>query len=359
MRSFDDESLAQRTTMQLGGAARRLIEVEREDEALRLLRSLKEPFYLLGGGSNVVVSDRGLEQPVVVLALRGVQRRRCGELVELDAAAGEPWDFLVAQTVADGLAGIECLSGIPGWVGATPIQNIGAYGQQVADCIDRVRAYDLRDDRVVQLPAAQCAFGYRTSFFKGSGRGRYVVLGVTYRLRSAPPAPPRYADLRRALRDTQPTLPQIRQAVLDLRRSRSMVLDPNDPDSRSAGSFFLNPVVDRSLADRIDRLTSGTPMPRFVEEAGGARVKLAAAWLIEQAGFAKGHGDGPVGLSRQHALAIVNRGGGTAREVIDLAGEIHRSVFGRFGVRLRVEPALLGFDRDEIDFASPLPPLGG
>ena len=192
MRSFDDECLAQRTTMQVGGPARRLIEVDSEEEALRLFRALREPFYLLGGGSNVVIADERLQQLVVVLALRGVERRRLDGMVEVYAAAGEPWDPLVAQAVADGLTGIECLSGIPGLVGATPIQNVGAYGQQVADCIGRVRLYDLRDRRVVELPAERCGFGYRESIFKRSARGRYIVLGVAYRLRSAPAlAPPR------------------------------------------------------------------------------------------------------------------------------------------------------------------------
>ncbi len=365
-RELHDEPLAQRTTLGVGGSARRLIEVDREGDLIELLGELDEPFHLLGGGSNVVIADAGVTEPVLALGLRGVSERDIGDgAVELSAAAGESWDDLVAAAVDRGLVGIECLSGIPGLVGATPIQNVGAYGQQVSDRILEVRTFDLEAGTVATLAARACDFGYRDSLFKRAGRRRYVVLAVRFRLRRGQPDPPRYAQLERALatRGAQVTASALRQIVLELRRSKSMVLDEADPDSRSAGSFFLNPVVSPGQADRIARkalrdglLTSGESMPRF--DAAAGQVKLAAGWLIERAGFARGHTTGRAGLSASHALAIVNRGGASASEIIALARGIRDAVRDRFEVTLSPEPDLIGdFAGVDLGLAPLRPPL--
>lgn len=348
MRELHEEPLAPRTTLRVGGTARRLIEVADEAEAEALLLALAEPFFVLGGGSNVVIADEGTAALVLAMQARGVSWQDGGtDEVTVRAAAGEPWDELVAESVAQGLAGIECLSGIPGFVGATPIQNVGAYGQQIADAIAAVHAFDLQHDAVVRLAPAQCGFAYRRSALQD---GRHVVLAVELRLRRALPAPPRHDELRRMLAASRskPGVTAIRDAVLALRRSKAMVVDDADPDSRSAGSFFLNPTVDPAHADAVARRAArdpaAPPMPRYPERDG--QVKLSAAWLIERAGYARGTPPGPVGLSSKHALAIVNRGQATARQVVELAAEIQRAVRDRLGVALVPEPALIGFPVD-------------
>jgi UDP-N-acetylmuramate dehydrogenase len=262
--------------------------------------------------------------------------------------AGEPWDDFVAACVARGVAGVECLSGIPGSVGATPIQNVGAYGQEVAETVAGVRVYDRREDRVRELGGDECGFGYRTSRFKREP-GRWVVLAVSYVLRPAEQsAPLRYAELAGALGvelgETAP-LADVREAVLALRARKGMVIDPTDPDSVSAGSFFTNPVIGAeqfaALAERAEADPPGWPEP-------DGRVKTSAAWLIERAGFARGHGDPEgIAISSKHTLALTNRGNGTARELITLASEIAARVHERFGVRLVNEPVLVGLALDE------------
>jgi UDP-N-acetylmuramate dehydrogenase len=267
------------------------------------------------------------------------------------AGAGEEWDELVAAMVAMDLAGLECLSGIPGRVGATPIQNVGAYGQEVAETIVRVRAFDRDTGGFVELGAVACRFGYRTSLFKAEAAGRYVVVSVTFALRRGGAPAVRYPELARALGahgGTSATLLAVREAVLELRRSKSMVIDAADPESTSAGSFFLNPIVDVAVADRATEsaraqgiLGETEEAPRY--EAGPGKVKLPAAWLIERAGFRKGHTWGGAGISKNHALALVNRGGATAEEVLELARRIRTGVVATFGIELRMEPLLVGF----------------
>lgn len=308
-----------------------------------------EACVLLGGGSNVLIADGGLAALVVAVQTRGVHIMPQGERALVTAAAGEVWDALVERCTQEGLAGIECLSGIPGLVGATPIQNVGAYGQEVSDTIVSVRAFDRHERRVVELPAEACAFGYRDSAFKSRWPGRFVVLSVTFALRCGLPSPPRYAELSKALDgEPAPTSARLREVIIALRRKKSMVLDPADPDSRSAGSFFTNALLDApSLAALRARLGDAGEPPVF--EAGPAHWKVAAAWLIERAGFSRGHRMGRAGLSSKHALAIVNRDGASAAELIALAQQIQRGVLDRFGVWLEPEPVLLGFAGRPLD----------
>lgn len=343
MRDCPDAPLAPLTTLGLGGPARRLVTVEDEPSLLEVVRTADaagEPLLVLGGGSNVVLPDAGFPGTVVRIAVTGRTESWEGEQVLLTAAAGEDWDALVARCGAEGLVGIEALSGIPGLVGASPIQNIGAYGQEVAQTVSAVRAYDRISHEVVTLSPAACEFAYRQSIFKRHP-GRWVVLGVTFALRPGElSAPVRYAELARAL-DLQvgdrTGLVDVREAVLALRRSKGMVLDPADPDTRSVGSFFTNPLLSPAEAGRLP-----TTAPRW--PVGDGRVKVSAAWLIEAGGFAKGAFDGPVGISRKHTLALVHRGGGTTDELLAVARTIRDGVRARFGIELLAEPVLIGAD---------------
>jgi UDP-N-acetylmuramate dehydrogenase len=269
-----------------------------------------------------------------------------GDEVVLAVGAGESWDSLVARMVQQNLAGVECLSGIPGTVGGTPIQNVGAYGQEVAPVIEWVVAFDSVTRAAVRLPRQECGFGYRTSRFKRDDAGRFVIVEVVFRLTRGGPPVVKYPDLVDYLaqqKHDHPTLADVRNAVLEIRRRKGMVLDAGDPDTRSVGSFFMNPVVDAATFDRI------APAPHFLMDNGG--VKIPAAWLIQQSGFARGHVDGAVGLSTKHPLAIVNRGGATARDVLRLARRIKQSVRERFEVTLRPEPVFVGFSPDDDDVA--------
>ena len=351
--------IAHLTTLGLGGPAWELAEARTDDDLIHAVRDADArglPVLVLGGGSNLVVSDRGFPGRVVRVLTRGVATDVLTDRVLVRAAAGEPWDPLVDRTVSAGLAGLECLSGIPGLVGATPIQNVGAYGQEVSDTLVDVRAYDRLARAVVTLDRARCGFGYRDSVFKRAARGRYVVLEATFAL--TPPgtpqgAPVRYAELARALAaHPAPGVAEVRAAVLALRRARSMVLDPGDPESRSVGSFFTNPVVSAAEADEVARraralgvLPPGESMPRFPADDGA--VKLAAGWLIERAGVARGTALGGVAVSRRHALALVHHGGGTATELVTLARHIQAAVRAAFGVGITPEPVFAGFDSDD------------
>jgi UDP-N-acetylmuramate dehydrogenase len=345
-----DIALADLTTLRLGGPARRLIEAASAADLIAAVDGADrggEPVLVIAGGSNLVVADAGFDGVAVQVATRGVDTARADERVRVTAAAGEPWDELVARCVADGLAGIECLSGIPGSVGATPIQNVGAYGQEVAATLVSVRAYDRRAGRTVVLGREQCGFGYRSSAFKGA-KG-HVILDVTLELEVAAAARPiAYAQLASELGvkvGERPPGTEVREAVLALRRAKGMVIDPTDPDSVSAGSFFTNPILDagsfheleRRAADRLG--AAGSP-PGWPEPDG--RVKTSAAWLIERAGFDRGYGTGRVGVSRKHSLALVNRGGATTAELLALAREIRAAVHAAFGVTLVPEPTLVG-----------------
>ena len=306
-------------------------------EQVRAADARGEPLLLLGGGSNLLVADQGFDGLVLAVRSRGLVQR--SGLVEVQA--GEPWDDFVSWCVGRGLSGVECLAGIPGTVGATPIQNVGAYGQEVADTIAWVRVWDREIMASAQLPAADCGFRYRSSVFKQRPQ-RYAVLAVAFALRPGPAAPPRYGALAEALQASgDRSLPGMREAVLRLRRRKSMVHDVDDPDSCSAGSFFTNPVVSEERAQQVLRLAGEESMPRF--PAGPGQSKLAAAWLIERAGFQRGQRLGAAAISRKHCLAIVNRGGATAAEVLALAGAIREGVWRRFGVRLEPEPRLVGF----------------
>lgn len=342
-----DVPLAPLTTLGVGGPARWFLEAPDADTlaaGLRWARDRGLPVFVLGGGSNLLVADRGFPGLVIRVDVRGVEVAETGGEIVVEAGAGEVWDALVARCVAAGWAGVECLSGIPGRVGAAPIQNIGAYGQEIGEVLEAVTVLDAETGRVRELDRAACAFGYRTSVFKTTAAGRYVVLGVRLRLRPGGAPTVRYAELARRLDGAAPTLEAVRRAVLALRRGKGMVIDaetpPSDPDRRSAGSFFLNPVVPAALADEI-AARAADPMPRW--PAGDGRVKLSAAWLIERAGFRKGHARGAVGLSTRHALALVNRGG-TAADLVALAAEIRRAVAAAFGVTLHPEPVFVGFD---------------
>jgi UDP-N-acetylmuramate dehydrogenase len=338
--------LAPYTTLGLGGPARFFAEAADEAALLEALdwagrRAL--PLRVLGGGSNLVVADGGVEGLVVRLALRGIAAREADGAVELTAAAGEGWDSLVAHAVARGWAGLECLSGIPGLVGATPIQNVGAYGQEVGETIAAVRVLDRATGGVTALAPAACGFGYRDSAFKSRTPDRYVVLAVTYRLVPGGRPAVRYADVERYLGERgigAPGLGDVRAAVLAVRRAKSMVLDDADPNGRSVGSFFVNPVIPPEAVPRVAARAGEPAMPRWPADGG---VKLSAAWLIERAGFRRGEGPGPVGLSSRHTLAVVARAGATAGDVVRFARDLRDGVEARFGVRLTPEPVFWGF----------------
>jgi UDP-N-acetylmuramate dehydrogenase len=339
------------TTLRLGGSADRLITVNDLDETIQTVRDADaraEQVLVLAGGSNVVVSDEGFPGTVVLLRSTGitVAPDAGGEAVTLHVEAGHPWDEVAAFTVAEGLAGLECLAGIPGSAGATPIQNVGAYGQEVADTITSIRVYDRAAAEVRELPAAECGFGYRTSRFKH--RDDHVVLGVTFRLRrSVQSTPVAYAELARTLGisvgDRAP-LTEVRAAVLALRAGKGMVLDPADPDTYSVGSFFTNPVLAAgeyaALRARALGLIGTEPSAWL---GGDGSVKVSAAWLIERAGFTKGYGGaGGVGISTKHTLALTNRGTGSTAALLDLAREIRDGVRKAFEVELHPEPVLVG-----------------
>jgi UDP-N-acetylmuramate dehydrogenase len=337
-------ALAPYTTLGLGGQARWFVEATDEATlraALAWARARGVAVRVLGGGSNVVVADAGVDALVVKIALRGIATREVRGAVDVTAAAGEPWDDLVAFAVAHDWAGLECLSGIPGLVGATPMQNVGAYGQEVSDTVVAVRALDTTAGEAVTLSPAQCGFAYRDSAFKSREPGRYVVLAVTYRLRPDGPPMLGYADVARdvAARGlTAPTLSDVRTSVLAIRRTKSMVLIPGDPNRRSCGSFFTNPIVTAETAERVAARAGDGGLPRWPQGAGG--VKLSAAWLIERAGFRRGQRDGAVGLSTAHALAIVAHDSARACDVLAFARRLQDAVAERFGVRLALEPAV-------------------
>ena len=350
-------ALASLTTLGVGGTPRRTLVATTEAELVQAVRDVDaagEGLLLVGGGSNLLVADGALDVTAVLVRSSGVEvppDDACGGTM-VTAAAGHDWDGLVALTVERGLSGMEALSGIPGSTGATPLQNVGAYGQEVADTIASVRCWDRREAKVRTVFAAGCGFGYRTSRFKnppaGEAPGRFVVLSVTFQLRPSPwSAPVRYPDLARRLGvapGERAPLADVREAVLALRASKGMVLDPADPDTASAGSFFTNPVLDADAAAALP-----DDAPRY--DAGGGRVKTSAAWLVERAGFARGHGlPGPASVSTKHTLALTNRGRASAADVLHLAAAVRDGVRARFGVTLEPEPTLVGCS------LSPTPP---
>ena len=379
----ENKSLAPFTTFGIGGPARWFAEAASEDDVAEAAAWAQEhalPLFVLGGGSNLLVSDAGFNGLVLRVALRGIAiaqieeadshlgephgEHTSGAEAPVDdgrvdvrakaltyrAAAGEDWDGFVERAVADNCAGVECLAGIPGTVGGTPVQNVGAYGQEVASAIERVRAFDLKESAFVEFTAAECGFAYRRSRFNSAEAGRYIVTRVDYRLTAGGAPTVRYADLDRALAPMRAggrevSLAEVAAAVRRLRQSKGMLLVEGDPDCRSAGSFFKNPVIAEEQLRRIVAYGAGQP-PRFPagsEPENRGKVKVPAAWLIEQAGFVKGYALGRAAVSSRHTLALVNLGGATAAEILALAGQIAAAVEARFGIRLEMEPVLLGF----------------
>lgn len=344
--------LAPFSTLGVGGPARWLLRAEDVEDvagAHRWCRERNIPLFVMGGGSNLVIADEGMDGLVLQIALRGAEFTRRGGETVLTARAGEPWDDIVSAAVSRGLAGFECLSGIPGSVGGTPIQNVGAYGQDVAETIEQVTVFDRQTGHVSTLTAADCGFGYRMSRFRQQDAGRFIICDVTFHLRPGP-ATVAYPDVISYLdrkKIASPSLADVRNAVLAIRRGKGMVIDPTDPDTRSVGSFFKNPVVTADVHARLAASFADGPVPGFVMPGGD--IKIPAAWLIERSGVARGSMSGRTGVSSKHPLALVNRGGATARDVLGLAARIKRQVADRFGIWLRPEPVFVGFRDDDAD----------
>ncbi|MGB9408061.1 MAG: UDP-N-acetylmuramate dehydrogenase [Terracidiphilus sp.] len=348
----ENKPLAPFTTFGIGGPAHWFVEAASEEEiavAAAWARERGVALFVLGGGSNLLVADAGFDGLVVRVGLRGITAADApgdSDHMIYQAAAGEDWDHFLERTVQDCCAGVECLAGIPGTVGGTPVQNVGAYGQEVASVLSRVRAFDLREHRFVEFAAAECGFAYRRSRFNSVDRGRYVVTRVDYRLTPGGAPTLRYAELQRAFPEgVQPSLAEVAAQVRRVRQAKGMLMVEGDPDCRSAGSFFKNPVVDEEQLRQITSSSEKAP-PRFPAGPGAenpGQVKVPAAWLIEQSGFAKGYTRGAAAVSSRHTLALVNLGGAKAAEVLALAGEITAAVEGRFGIRLEMEPVMIGF----------------
>ena len=339
--------LAPLTTLGVGGPARFFVQAHAEAdvrEAVRWARDQGLSLFVLGGGSNLLVADAGFNGVVLKIALLGTERVDEGRCAIFTVAAGEDWDTFVARTVENNCAGIECLSGIPGSVGGTPMQNVGAYGQEVSETIRSVEVFDRQGLEKKFFSNEECGFAYRASRFNTAERDRYIILRATYGLRPGGKPAIRYADLEKVFADlASPSLSQVRGAVREIRRSKAMLIVPGDDDSRSAGSFFKNPVVPLQQFEELDsRLRSrGLGLANFPAENGFR--KLSAAWLVEHAGFAKGYSLGAAGISRRHTLAIVNRGAATAAEIVALTDEIQARVRDEFGITLLPEPVFLRF----------------
>ncbi len=340
----ENEPLAPFTTFGIGGPARWLAEAETEDDIEEIVYWTDQhelELFVLGGGSNLLVSDAGFKGLVLHVGIKGIEWS--GELFH--CGAGEDWDAFVSVAVKERFAGIECLAGIPGTVGGTPVQNVGAYGQEVESVIERVRAFDLKRAEFVELSNAECGFSYRRSRFNSVDRGRFIVTRVDYRLKRDGEPQIAYADLAARFKNQSgsATLSSVATAVREIRQSKGMLLVDGDPDCRGAGSFFKNPEVSKEVANRISELAASIGVPLRTFPAAGGRVKIPAAWLIEQAGFQKGYTSGVAGLSTKHTLALVNRGGATAEEILALARQIADGVKERFGIELEMEPVMLGF----------------
>ena len=356
--------LAPLTTLQVGGAARYFAELRREDEAREAMQFAKRrelPLFVLGGGSNLVVADSGWPGLVLKIAIGGIAspitNDTAGNAVLFSVGAGVNWDDFVAQAVAQNCAGVECLSGIPGSVGGTPVQNVGAYGQEVADTIESVRALDLKQDRIVVLPKPACGFRYRASIFNSTERGRYIILRVNYRLHRGGAPSLKYADLQRhfagrvkesfsarpAEKATSPSLAETRAAVREIRRSKGMLIVPGDEDCRSAGSFFKNPVLSEAQFQKVAARAASKALEIPSYPALDAQKKVSAAWLVEHAGFSKGYAAGAAGISNKHALALINRGNAKASDIVGLKDAIQRGVEEAWGILLEPEPVFVGF----------------
>ncbi len=351
MRLLENIPLAPLTTLKIGGPAKYFVgaaSAGEVQEAVAFARSRGLPLFILGGGSNVVISDNGWPGLVLKVAIPGIDRESGydeeGKIL-FSAGAGESWDKFVSHAVQAHCAGVECLSGIPGSVGGTPVQNVGAYGQEVSDTIRTVQVLDLKDGQVRELCREACGFAYRSSIFNTTESGRFVVLRVSYAL--TPDGKPyiAYADLKRHFegRESLPNLAETREAVRHIRARKGMLITPEDPDCQSAGSFFKNPVLsDTQHADLKQRAAArGLQVPSY--PALDSRQKISAAWLVEHSGFSKGFAWDHVSISSKHALAIVNRGGATAAEIVALKDQIQQRVEEIWGISLEPEPVMVGF----------------
>jgi UDP-N-acetylmuramate dehydrogenase len=340
--------LAPMTTLKVGGPARLFLEarsISEVNEAVALAQSRNLPVFILGGGSNLVISDAGWPGLVLKIGITGINHRHEDGSVVFEVGAGEEWDSFVAMTVTHKCAGIECLSGIPGSVGGTPVQNVGAYGQEVSQTIDSVLALDRQDGQIREFCNEACGFSYRISIFNTEQRDRFVILRVDYRL--VPQGEPRleYADLKRYFAgwSLPPTLADIRDAVRKIRATKGMLITPGDEDCCSAGSFFKNPVLPEAKFQEISALAAAKNLKVPFYPALKSQKKISAAWLVEHSGFSKGFTSGRVGISRKHALAIVNRGEATAAEVVAFKDYIQERVEDIWGVQLQPEPVFVGF----------------
>lgn len=342
----ENVQLAPLTTLQVGGLARYFAEAKTEAEireATEFTRQRNLPLFVLGGGSNLVVADSGWPGLVLKIVIGGVSRKPSAAVVLFDIGAGVNWDDFVAQAVSENGAGVECLSGIPGSVGGTPVQNVGAYGQDVSETIESVRAFDRNTDQVVELTNQACGFRYRTSIFNTVARDRYIITRVRYHLSPGGLPSFKYADLQKRFAGGQPSLAEVRDAVLETRRSKGMLIVPGDDDCRSAGSFFKNPVLSETQFAGLTRRAAaqGLVIPSY--PALDAQRKVSAAWLVEHSGFSKGFSLGAAGVSRKHALALINRGHATAADIIHLKERVQQGVEAAWGIRLEPEPVFVGF----------------
>ena len=350
---IEQVELAKYTNLGIGGPARYFAEAPNPESVIAGIRWAESgnlPVFILGGGSNIVVADSGFPGLVLRPRILGIETIQTSDTVTVTVGAGEDWDTLVSTCVANSWAGVECLSGIPGSVGATPIQNVGAYGQEISETMASLTAIDKKTLELVTITREECEFGYRTSRFKTKDRDRFIITTVSYRLRPDGAPSIRYPELQRYLAnhyDGPPSLSNVREAVIAIRKKKAMVIDPADTDSRSVGSFFVNPVVTSSEFERIKQRAqrhaiTGADIVSFPVADG--KTKLSAAWLIEHSGFPRGFEFGNVGTSTKHSLAIINRGEGTAAEVKELAEKIISEVNHRFGVGLVPEPVFVGFE---------------
>lgn len=349
MRIQEHVPLAPMTTLRVGGPARYFVEATTVDEvreAVAYSRSRNLPLLALGGGSNVVISDAGWPGLVLRLGILGINHVHGHHQAIFQAGAGEDWDGFVGIVVAHHCSGVECLSGIPGTVGGTPVQNVGAYGQEAANTIETVTALDLENGEICELSKDDCGFKYRTSIFNTTARGRYIIVQVSFALQHGGAPQLEYDDLKKFFqgRTAAPTLSEVRQAVLQIRASKGMLITPDDKDARSVGSFFKNPVLSASEHEALVHRAGekGLKVPTY--PALDARHKVSAAWLVEHSGFHKGFTRGRVGISSKHALAIVNRGGASAFEIVEFSRDIQECVEQNWRVRLQPEPMLIGFD---------------
>ena len=342
--------LAPLTTIKIGGPAKYFVEAQdigEVQEAVTFARSHDLPLFTLGGGSNLVVADAGWPGLVLKVAISGIDQQNgdADGKILFDVGGGESWDKFVSRAVMARCAGVECLSGIPGSVGGTPVQNVGAYGQEVSDTIASVQVLDLKDNQVRELCHEACGFGYRSSIFNTTEQGRFIVLRVTYALTPEGKPLVTYADLKRHFegRETPPNLAETREAVRHIRALKGMLIVPGEPDCQSAGSFFKNPVLSEEQHNDLTKRAAARRLTVPSYPALETRRKVSAAWLVEHSGFAKGFGSERVGISAKHALAIVNRGGATAADVIALKEQIQQRVEEIWGIRLEPEPVMVGF----------------